>query len=265
MDCADLTDWEAMAAMLSPLKGMVAAIPTLPPVTLETPAPPTHSPAVAAIPTLPTDVLARIAANKKAAEDRRSDRAWEKAKALMASLDIPCSLLKIALTPETPAPPTHSPAVAVIPTLSSDVLARIAANKKAAEDRRSDRAWEKAKALMASLDQPPSSKMPPNTRPAPESAPATRFDRLDPNLVQLLAVKEQASLTRRALQDIDVIERRERKKCRFGHVDLLPSNNFATGVLLTKTENEYMSACLALEEMEKTIENLEKGYRVSME
>ena len=205
MDCAD---WEAMAAMLSPLKSNVTPFPT-------------H--AVAAIPTLPRVTL------------------------------------------ENSAPPTHSPAVAAIPTLPPDVLARIAASKKAAEDRRSDRAWEKAKALMASLDQPPSSNMPPkppSTSPAPESAPATRpLWRDDPNLVQLLAVKEQAALTRKTLQDIDIIERRERKKCRFGHVDSA-RNIFATGVLLTKTDNEYRSAYLALEEMEKTIEKLEKGYRV---
>ena len=193
MDCADLTDWEAMAAMLSPLKGMVAAIPTLPPVTLETPAPPTHSPAVAAIPTLPPDVLARIAAKKKAAEDRRSERAWEK-----------------------------------------------------------------AKALMASLDQPPSSNMPPNTSPSLESTPATRPLWRD-DLVQLLAVKQQAVLTRKALQDVEIIERRERKKCRldsaFSH-----SNNLATGVLLTKTDAEYISAFVALEEMERTIQKLEEEF-----
>ena len=69
-------DWEALAAMLSPLKSnvtpfpthAVAAIPSLAPVTLETPAPPTQSPAVAAIRTLPPDVLARISSNKKANE-----------------------------------------------------------------------------------------------------------------------------------------------------------------------------------------------------
>ena len=92
-------DWEALAAMLSPLKTLntpfpthaVAAIPTLPPVALETPAPPTPSHAVAAIPTIPPVTL------------------------------------------ETPAPPTPSHAVAAIPTLPPDVLARIAANKKANE------------------------------------------------------------------------------------------------------------------------------------
>ena len=234
MDCLD---WEAIAAMLSPLKSNNTPSPTSAP---DPPAVTTNFP-------LPPDVLARIAASKKAAEDRRS------------------ALLKIDLTAKTPAPPTHSPAVTAIPakfpTLPPDVLARIATSKKAAEDRRSERAWEKAKALMASLDQTPSSNMPHNTSPAPESTPATRPLWRD-DLVQLLAVKDQASLTRRALQDVDVIERRERKKCRFGHVHsaCIHGNNMATGVLLTKPDAEYIFAYVALEEMERTIEKLEKEF-----
>jgi len=226
----DDKDWEDMAAMLSPLKK---------PLTPVHPAPPPHPPAA---PALTPEVLARIAASKKAAEER-----------------IAASKKAAENTSAHPAPPPHPPAVIA---LTPEVLARIAASKKAAEDRRIERAWEQTKALMASLDQPPSSNMPPNTSPALESTPATRPLWRD-DLVQLLAVKEQASLTRRALQDIDVIERREQKKCRFGNVDsaCTHSNNMATGVLLTKSDAEYVSAYVALDQMERTIQDLEKEFK----
>ena len=54
---------------------------------------------------------------------------------------------------------------------------------------------------------------------------------------------------RKALLDVRTIEKRERKKCRFGYVGPV------AGVLLIKSDDTYMSkACTALEEMETRIE-----------
>jgi len=64
---------------------------------------------------------------------------------------------------------------------------------------------------------------------------------------QLIATKRQATLTRKALNDVEVIE----KRCRFG----LPVGVLLTNATRTDTDaGGNMSAYMALEEMESTIE-----------
>ena len=62
-------------------------------------------------------------------------------------------------------------------------------------------------------------------------------------------------MTRMALLDVRTIEKRERKKCRFGYVGPV------AGVLLTKSDDKCMfEAYTAPEEMETRIEQLEQKF-----